>query len=75
MKEEKRQGGQETEDVLTLEEAIKNVESVQSQFSPVRGKWQIDSMQILIEAGKRLQAKRLDHWVLITPLLPGEAEE
>jgi len=60
---------------MTLQEAIKAIGNRPIGVDP-DSSWHLNAaLLILVEAGKRLQQKRLDHWVLITPLLPGETKE
>ena len=60
---------------MTLKEAIKIIQYYQVDGEALCGGFLDDALKLIIEAGKRIQHKRLDHWVLITPLLPGETEE
>jgi len=57
---------------ITLGEAIETVVEYTFSDSCILDTTLRDALKLLIEAGKRIQAKRLDHWVLITPPLPGE---
>ena len=61
--------------LMTMKEAIEIVTEERKEHHSFSTDVIGQAEQLLILAGERIRSKRKDHWVLITPLLPGEAPE
>jgi len=60
---------------MTLQEAIENLQDLLHPEGDEVYPEVASAVKLGIEAMKRIREKRLNHWVLITPPLPGETEE
>lgn len=61
--------------LMTMKEAIESSQEAVTFLGIHNQPRLANSVQLLILGAERIRRKRKDHWVLITPLLPGEAPE